>query len=92
MVIEHTGALLRAPTYIRRTIPAVALTVTMKTLGFLPRKLLSLPVAWREAECAMLRADAADICGGARVSEDIFDAEEERAEVDIIARAIHGRN
>lgn len=42
-----------------------------------------LPVAWREAEYAALRANAADTCDD-RVSEDIFDAEDERAEVEII--------
>lgn len=51
-------------------------------------RLPRLPVAWREAEYAALRAIAADTCDD-RVSEDIFDAEDERAEVDII---VHGMN
>lgn len=47
-----------------------------------------LPIAWREAEYAALQVNAADTCDD-RVSEDIFDAEDERAEVDII---VHGMN
>ena len=50
------------------------------------RKSRKLPVAWRGAEYAALRANAADTCDD-RVSENIFDAEDERAEVDII---VHG--
>ena len=45
-----------------------------------------LPITWREAEYTALRANAADTCDD-RVSENIFDVEDERAEVDII---IHG--
>lgn len=45
-----------------------------------------LPLAWREAEYAALRADAADRCDD-RVSENMFDAEDERAEVDNV---VHG--
>ncbi len=49
-------------------------------------------IAWREAEYAALRANAADTCDD-RVSEDIFDVEDERAEVEIIVRAwIHHTN
>lgn len=44
------------------------------------------PIDWRHAEYAALRANAADTCDD-RVSEDIFDVEDERAEVDII---VHG--
>ncbi len=58
----------------------------MKRTAFHSRKLLELPIAWREAEYAALRANAADTCDD-RVSENIFDVEDERAEVDII---IHG--
>ena len=55
-------------------------------------KLPELPIAWREAEYAALRANAADTCDD-RVSENIFDVEDERAEVDIIVRGmIHGAN
>jgi hypothetical protein len=63
----------------------------MKRTGFFRRQLPNLPIAWREAEYAMLRVNAADTCD-ARVSEDIFDAEDERAEVDIIRGTIHGFN
>lgn len=48
------------------------------------------PLAWREAEYAARRVNAADTCDD-RVSEDIFDVEDERAEVDIIVqRMTHG--
>jgi hypothetical protein len=51
-----------------------------------------LPIAWRAAEYAALRANAADTCDD-RVSENIFDVEDERAEVDIIVdRMNHGSN
>lgn len=50
-------------------------------------KLPGLPIVWREAEYAALRANAADTCDD-RVSEDIFDSEDERAEVDIIVRGM----
>ena len=56
------------------------------------RKLSELPIAWREAEYAVLRANAADTCDD-RVSENIYDVEDERAEVDIIVdRMIHRTN
>jgi hypothetical protein len=65
---------------------------TMKRSAFRSRKLPKLPIAWREAEYAALRANAADTCDY-RVSENIFDAEDERAEVDIIVRRmVHGAN
>ena len=65
---------------------------TVKRSVFHRRKLPELPIAWREAEYAALRANAADTCDD-RVSEDIFDVEDERAEVDIIVhRMIHGAN
>jgi hypothetical protein len=55
-------------------------------------KLAALPIAWREAEYAALRVNAADTCDD-RVSEDIFDVEDERAEVDLIVHGmIHGAN
>jgi len=51
-----------------------------------------LPIAWREAEYAALRANASDTCDD-RVSEDIFDIDDERAEVDIIVHGmIHNAN
>jgi hypothetical protein len=44
------------------------------------------PIAWRDAEYAALRVNAADTCDD-RVSDNIYDIEDERAEVDII---VHG--
>ena len=58
----------------------------MKRTALRSRKLPELPIAWREAEYAALRANAADRYDD-RVSENIFDVEDERAEVDII---VHG--
>jgi hypothetical protein len=64
----------------------------MKHSAFRSRKLPELPIAWREAEYAVLRANAADTCDD-RVSENIYDVEDERAEVDIIVdRMIHRTN
>jgi len=65
---------------------------TMKRTAIHRRKLPELPIAWRAAEYAALRANAADTCDD-RVSENIFDVEDERAEVDIIVhRMNHGAN
>jgi len=61
---------------------------TMKRTATRSRKLPELPIAWREAEYAALRANAADTCDD-RVSEDIFDVDDERAEVDIIVHRMH---
>lgn len=44
------------------------------------------PHTWREAEYAARRLNAEDTCDD-RVTEDIFDVEDERAEIDII---VHG--
>ena len=64
----------------------------MKRSAFRSRKSLKLPIAWREAEYAALRANAADTCDD-RVSENIFDVEDEREEVEIIVhRMIRGAN
>ena len=64
----------------------------MKRAALRSRKLTELPLAWREAENAALRADAADTCDD-RVSQNIFDVEDERAEVDIIVHGmIHDAN
>ena len=64
----------------------------MKRTALSRRKFPELPIAWREAEYAALRANAADTCDD-RVSEDIFDVDDERAEVDlIIHRMNHGAN
>jgi hypothetical protein len=63
-----------------------------KHAAFGRRSLPELPIAWREAESAALRANAADTCDD-RVSESIFDVEDERAEVAIIVHAMnHGVN
>ncbi len=45
-----------------------------------------LPCAWREAEYAALKADAAD-SGDDRISQNMFDIDDEHAEVDSI---VHG--
>jgi len=58
----------------------------MKRIAFHRRKPAKFPIFWREAEYAALRVNAADTCDD-RVSENIFDVDDERAEVDII---IHG--
>jgi len=62
--------------------------MTMKRTGFPRWKLPDSPIDWRVAERAMLRTNAADTCN-IRVSEDIFDVDDERAEVDII---VHSKN
>jgi hypothetical protein len=58
----------------------------MKSAAVRHRKSAGVPVAWREAGYAALRANAADTCDD-RVSEDIFDTEDEREQVD---RIVHG--
>jgi len=64
----------------------------MKRSAFRSRKLPELPIAWREAEYAALRTNAADTCDD-RVSENIFDVEDERTELEnIVHRMIHGAN
>ena len=64
----------------------------MKRNASRSRKSTKLPVAWREAEYAALRANAADRYDD-RVSENFFDAEDERAQVDLIVHALtHGAN
>jgi hypothetical protein len=60
---------------------------TMKRNIHRSRKSPGVPIAWRQAEYAALRANAADTCDD-RVSENIFDVEDERAEVDIIIHAM----
>jgi hypothetical protein len=62
----------------------------MKRTAIRRPKPIELPIAWREAEYAALQVNAADTCDD-RVSEDIFDVEDEHAEVDIIIhRMNHG--
>lgn len=64
----------------------------MKRSTYSSRKLPELNIAWREAEYAALRTNAADTCDD-RVSEDIFDVEDERVEVEnIIHKMVHGAN
>jgi hypothetical protein len=64
----------------------------MKRTAIRRQKLPVLPIAWSEAGYAALRANAVDTCDD-RVSENIFDIEDEWAEVDIIVRGmIHGAN
>ena len=64
----------------------------MKRIAIRSRKLPELPIAWREAEYTELRVHSADTFDD-RVSEDIFDVEDERAEIEIIAhRMINGLN
>jgi len=51
-----------------------------------------LPVVWNDAEFAAAWKNVTDTCDD-RVSEDIFDVEDEHAEVDIIVRGMdHGAN
>jgi len=50
-------------------------------------KLFERLTAWRKAECVMRQVNAEDSCDD-RVSENIFDAEDERAEVDVIVRGM----
>ena len=62
----------------------------MKRSTFRGTNLPKLPIAWREAEYTASRADAADTSDD-RVSENIFDVEDERAIVDIIVHGmVHG--
>ena len=58
----------------------------MKRTALAHQKSTEPPIAWREAEYAALRASVTDTFDD-RVSEDIFDVEDERAEVDLI---VHG--
>jgi hypothetical protein len=74
----------RLRTYLRR-IRAYAVTMlanrhTRKHAKFGRRILPQLPIAWRAAESVAVRANAADTCDD-RVSENIFDVEDERAEM-----------
>jgi hypothetical protein len=64
----------------------------MKRIAVRRPKSTGFPIAWREAEYAALQANAADTCDD-RVSEDIFDIEDEWAEVNLIVhRMNHGLN
>ena len=59
----------------------------MKRTAIRSRKSRVLPIAWREAEYAALRAIDTDTCDD-RVSESIYDPEDERAEVDSIVNGL----
>lgn len=64
----------------------------MKRTATRSKKLPNPPIAWRQAEYAALRSNAADRFDD-RVTEDIFDLEDERGEVDIIVqRMTHDAN
>jgi len=64
----------------------------MKRIAIRSQQLPELPIAWLNAEHTGRRVHSADTFDD-RVSEDIFDLEDERAEVEIIAhRMIHGLN
>jgi hypothetical protein len=60
---------------------------TMKRTALRTRQLVARSIPWDEAEYALLRANAADTCDD-RVSDDIFDVEDEHAEVDMIVRGM----
>lgn len=49
-----------------------------------------IPVSWRAAEYAALKANAEDDCDD-RVSEEIFDVEDERAAVELIVHELNHR-
>lgn len=51
-----------------------------------------IPSAWLDAEYAALRSDAADSCDD-RISQNMFDADDEREEIDVIVHGMdHGVN
>lgn len=59
----------------------------MKRSTYRSRKSSNPPVAWRETEYAAAQSRSAGTYDD-RVSDDIFDVEDERAEVDIIVHRI----
>ena len=61
----------------------------MKRTAIRSARTLPLPLTWREAEYAALRADAADSYDD-RVSQNMFDAEDERAEIDNVVHGMIG--
>ena len=61
----------------------------MKRTAIRNARTLPLPLIWREAEYAALRADAADSYDD-RVSQNMFDAEDERAEIDNVVHGMIG--
>ena len=62
----------------------------MKRTAVRRRKSAAIPITWQQAEYAALRANAADTCDD-RVSEEIFDIEDEHAEIDLIVHRMHHR-
>ena len=52
------------------------------------KRLIARSIAWDEAEYTALRINAADTCDD-RVSDDIFDVDDEHAEVDRILRTMN---
>jgi hypothetical protein len=59
----------------------------MKSATLRSQNLSQLPPAWRQAEYAARKINAEDTCDD-RVSENIFDVEDEWAEVDIIVQGM----
>lgn len=60
----------------------------MKRSAVRSRKITQLPIAWRAAEYAELKANAADTSDD-RVSENIFNVEDEWAEVGAIVQGMN---
>ena len=60
----------------------------MKRTAVRKQKITQLPVAWREAEYAALQANAADTADD-RVSENIFNVEDEWEEVGAIVQGMN---
>lgn len=60
----------------------------MKQNLFRTRRSREHPIAWRGAEQAALLVNASDTCDD-RVSENIFEIEDERLEVDSIVRGMN---
>jgi hypothetical protein len=58
----------------------------MRRSAIRSRKSPEVPIAWHEDEYAAVVAKAADLADD-RVSDDIFDVEDERAEIDIIVQS-----
>jgi galactose-1-phosphate uridylyltransferase len=58
----------------------------MKLTTTISQEKREIPSAWLDAEYAALRSDQADSCDD-RISQNMFDAEDEREEIDVI---VHG--
>jgi hypothetical protein len=59
----------------------------MKRTVIQRQEVIEPPSAWSEAEYAALRNDAADLCDD-RVSQNMFDADDEREEVDSVTHGM----